>query len=133
MDVAMADRVEVLQQTLLRRMLASGDGSLLPLRFRAEVVAKYRAVEGAQVIRTQTVGRVALRGLWSLDMGIVDGDGASDAEVHVTFGDVVERLPERERDHWVAHLIAGPASENYLQMKMAASACIDDGETVVWT
>ena len=129
----MVDRAEVLQQTLLRRMLASGDGSLLPLRFRAEVASKYRAIEGAQVIRTRTVGRVALRGLWSLDMGIVDGEGASGVEVHLTFGDLVERLPERERDHWVAHLIAGPASENFLQMKMAASACIDDGETVAWT
>jgi hypothetical protein len=128
----MADRIHALQQALLRRMLASGDGLLLPLRFRADVVAKYRAIEGAQVIRTRTVGRVALRGRWSLDMGIVD-DAPGGPEVHVTFGDLVQRLPEREREHWVAHLIAESASEHFLQMKMTASACVDDGETVAWT
>ncbi|RLT42452.1 MAG: hypothetical protein DWI58_06550 [Chloroflexi bacterium] len=128
----MADRAGALQQTLLRRVLASGDGLLLPLRFSAEVVEKYRAIEGAQVIRTRTVGRVALRGQWSLDMGIAD-DASGGAEVQVTLGDLVQRLPERERDHWVAHLIAEPASENFLQMKMASNACIDDGDTVAWT
>ena len=117
---------------LLRRMLTSGDGLLLPLRFSAEVVAKYRAIEGAQVIRTRTVGRIALRGLWSLDMGIVD-DAPGGPEVQVTLGDLIHRLPERERDHWIAHLVSEPASENFLQMKMASNACIDDGETVAWT
>ena len=57
----MTDRAGVLRQALLRRMLASGDGLLQPLRFRVEVVAKYRAIEGAQVIRTRSVGRVAIR------------------------------------------------------------------------
>ena len=128
----MVDRAGVLQQVLLRRMLASGDGLLLPLRFSAEVVEKYRAIEGAQVIRTRTVGRVALRGLWSLDMGITD-DAPGGAEVQVTLGDLVQRLPERERDHWIAHLVAEPVSENFIQMKMASNACIDDGDTVAWT
>ena len=127
----MADRAGVLQQVLLRRALASGDGLSLPLRFSAEVVAKYRSIEGAQVIRTRTVGRVAVRGQWSLDMGIVD-DAPGGAEVQVTLGDFMQRLPEREREHWIAHLVAEPASENFLQMKMAANACIDDGETAAW-
>ncbi len=127
----MANRAGVLQQVLLRRALASGDGLGLPLRFSAEVVARYRAIEGTQVIRTRTVGRIARRGQWSLDMGIVD-DAPGGAEVHVTLGDLIQRLPERERDHWIAHLVAEPASENFLQMKMAANACIDDGETVDW-
>ena len=128
----MTNRAGVQQQVLLRRMLTSGDGLLLPLRFSAEVVAKDRAIEGAQVIRTRTVGRIALRGLWSLDMGIVD-DAPGGPEVHVTLGDLIHRLPERERDHWIAHLVSEPASENFLQMKMASNACIDDGETVAWT
>lgn len=127
----MADRAGVLQQVLLRRALASGDGLSLPLRFSADVVAKYRSIEGAQVIRTRTVGRVAIRGRWSLDMGIVD-DAPGGPEVQVTVGDLVQRLPERERDHWIAHLVAEPASENFLQMKMATNACIDDGETADW-
>lgn len=128
----MTERAGVLQQAVLRRALSSGDGFGLPLRFSAEVVAKYRAIEGAQVIRTRSVGRVALRGQWSLDMGIVD-DAPGGAEVQVTLGDLIQRLPERERDHWIAHLVSEPASEHFLQMKMAPNACVDDGETGAWT
>lgn len=123
----------MLQQALLRRMLASGDGLLQPLRFHAEVVAKYRDIEGAQVIRTRTVGRVAIRGRWLLDMGIVDGASPADAEVQVTLGDLLQRLPEGEREHWIAHLVAEPVSANFLQIKLSSGACIDDGETAPWT
>jgi len=123
----------VLQQALLRRMLASGDGLQQPLRFQAGVVAKYRGIEGAQVIRTRTVGRVAIRGRWSLDMGIVDGASPADAEVQVTLGDLLQRLPEGEREHWIAHLVAEPVSANFLQIKLSSGACIDDGETAAWT
>jgi len=131
----MAGDAEMLQQTLLRRALAGGDGLDLPLRFRATVVDKYRAVEGAKVVRTRTVGRVTLPNRWSLDMGIVDGPDVPPgaAEVQVTLGDLLHRLPEGEREHWIAHLVAGPASANYLRIKMAANACIDDGETAPWT
>ena len=129
----MTDRAGVLRQALLRRMLASGDGLLQPLRFRVEVVAKYRAIEGAQVIRTRSVGRVAIRGRWSLDMGIVDGASPEDTEVQVTLGDLLQRLPEGEREHWIGHLVAEPASANFLQIKLSSGACIDDGETAAWT
>ena len=122
----------MLQQALLRRMLASGDGLQQPLRFRVEVVAKYRDIEGAQVIRTRTVGRVAIRGRWSLDMGIVDGASLPDTEVQVTLGDLLQRLPEGEREHWIAHLMAEPVSANFLQIKLSSGACIDDGETAPW-
>jgi hypothetical protein len=129
------DRVATLEQTILRRVLASGDGRRLHLRFRADVVDRYREVGGAQLIRTRTVGRVNLPGKWSLDMGIVDGDRAPQTgpEVHVTLGDLIDRLPEDERAHWIAHLVPHPASENFLQMTMAAAACIDDGEPEAWT
>ncbi len=129
----MAAQADVLQQALLRRALASGDVLLLPLRFRADVVEKYRAVEDAQVVRTRTVGRVAIRGRWSLDMGIVDGVSPADTEVQVALGDLLQRLPEGEREHWIAHLLAEPASANFLQMKLSSGACIDDGETAAWT
>jgi len=114
-------------------MLASGDGLLQPLRFRADVVAKYRNIEGAQVIRTRTLGRVAIRGRWSLDMGIIDSTSPAETEVQVTFGDLLQRLPEAEWEHWIAHLVAEPVDANFLQIKLSSGACIDDGETVVWT
>jgi hypothetical protein len=128
------DRALILEQTLLRRVLASGDARRIHIRFRAEVVDRYRELPGAQLIRTRTVGRVAIPSKWSLDMGIVDGDSTppSGAEVHVPLGDLIDRLPEDERAHWIEHLVAQPASEAYLQMTMAAGACIDDGETEPW-
>lgn len=129
-----ADRAVALEQTLLRRVLASGDARRLHVRFRADVVERYREVPGAQLIRTRTVGRVTIPSKWSLDMGIVDGDAApaTGPEVHVPIGDFIDRLPEDERAHWLDHLVPQPASEAYLQMALAAGACIDDGETGPW-
>ena len=120
-----------LEQAILRRVLNSGDGRAQHLRFRAEVLERYRAMENAQLIRTATVGRVAMRGGWSLDVGIAEEPGRAPV-LHATLGDLLDRLPERERDHWVAHLVPQPASANFLQMRMAAGACIDDGEPRAW-
>ena len=135
--MAADDRSAPLEQALLRRVLASaeaGDGGRLHVRFRADVVDRYRTMPGAVLQRTRTVGRVQLPNRWSLDMGIVDG-GAAPAEgpeVHVTLADLRERLPEDERAHWIAHLVPQPLSANFLAMKMASAACIDDGDTETW-
>ena len=120
-----------LEQAILRRVLRSGDGRALHLRFRAEVLQKYREHPDAQLIRTATVGRVSIPGSWSLDVGIVEPPGEP-VVLHTTLGDLLDRLPERERDHWVEHLVPEPASVNFLQMRMAAGACIDDGEPRPW-
>ncbi len=130
-----------LEQTLLRRVLASGDGRRLHLRFDAGVLDRYRSMSGAQLIRTRTVGRITVPNRWSLDVGIApldeDASMSRDASsggvvLHATLGDLLDRLPEEERDHWIAHLAPQPASLNFLQMKMAAGACIDDGEPEAW-
>lgn len=120
-----------MEQTLLRRVLGSGDGRRLHVRFDAAVLDRYRPMPGAELIRTDTVGRVGIRNKWSLDVGIGE-DSTGGAVLHATLGDLLDRLPEEERDHWVAHLVALPASVNFLQMKMAAGACIDDGEPRAW-
>lgn len=126
----------VLQQSLMRRALAAQDGARLHVRFAIAVVDRYRAQANAQVMRTRTVGRIAIPGRWTLDFGIVDGVDGSDAagpgEVHVPFVDLVERLPESEREHWIEHLVETPASAAFVQMRMTPSACIDDGETQDW-
>jgi hypothetical protein len=125
-----------LQQRLLRRALAAGDAARLHVRFRAEVVDRYRELASAELMRTRSVGRVAVAGRWSIDLGIVEeGDlpegGAP--EVHVAFADLVARLPEEEWDHWVAHAVDWPASTNFLMMSLAGgAACLDDGDTVPW-
>jgi hypothetical protein len=120
-----------LQQRLLRRALAAGDAARLHLRFRAEVVDRYRELPSAELMRTRTVGRIAVAGRWSLDLGIVEEGDA--AEVHVAFADLLERLPEEERDHWLAHAVDWPASTNFLMMSLTGgAACLDDGDTVRW-
>jgi hypothetical protein len=117
-----------LQQTLVRRALAAREPGRLPLRFAAAVLDRYRAIEGVQLVRTRTVGRVAIPGRWSLDVGI-----AQDGSLHVPFADIVERVPEDEWPHWVEHLIDEPLSAAFLQMRMTAGACIDDGDTEAWS
>jgi hypothetical protein len=131
----MASTTLTLQQAILRRALAARDAGALALRFRAAVVDRYRERAGAQVIRTRTVGRIAVPGRWSLDLGIVDGDAAPPGgpEVHLPFQDFADRLPEAEWPHWLEHLVETPASANFLQMRMTPGACIDDGETEDWT
>lgn len=122
---------ESLEQVILRRVLNAGDGRALHIRFRAEVLERYREMPDARLIRTATVGRVSVPGSWSLDVGIAEEAGA-DPVLHATLGDLIDRLPERERDHWIAHLLPQPASTNFFQMRMAAGACIDDGEPRAW-
>lgn len=127
-----AKAAAALEQSLLRRVLSSGDGRRLHLRFRPEVVERYRGMPGAQIIRTRTVGRIAFANRWSLDLGIAETE-AGETLLHATLGDLLDRVPEDERDHWIAHLWIEPASTNFLQMKMVAGACIDDGEPEAWT
>jgi hypothetical protein len=117
-----------LQQTLLRRALAAHEAGRLHLRFDARVVERYRRLSGAQVMRTSSVGRVSVPGRWSLDLGIVAGDG----EVHLPMQDLLDRLPEQEWPHWIEHLVETPASVNFLKMRQASAACIDDGEPERW-
>jgi hypothetical protein len=132
----MTSGVEVIQQSLLRRALAARDGGRLHVRFHASVVDRYRALANAGVMRTRTVGRIAIPGRWSLDFGIAEGagegGGAAPVEVHVPFQDLVERLPDSEWEHWIGHLVASPASVAFVQMRMTPTACIDDGETQDW-
>lgn len=122
----------MLERALLRRALSAGDPGRVQLRFDASVVDRYRARANATLLRTRTVGRVAIAGRWSVDVGL-----ASTAEgrelVHLPVADLIERLPEEEWEHWLVHLESGPASASYLRMRMSPQACIDDGEPGEWT
>lgn len=125
---------ETSEATATRRLLLSrvltgrAEADLYPVRFRGEVIERYRALPGAQVIRTRNVGRVALARQWSLDVGIDDHTG----EVSVPLRDLAGRLPEAERDHWLDHLVDEPGSAVFLRMQFAGAACIDDGEPEAW-
>ena len=117
------------RRLLLARALSGRAGiDLYPVRFRAEVIQRYRALPDVQVIRTRNVGRLSLSRQWSLDVGIDDDAG----EVSVPLRDLAGRLPEAERDHWLDHLVDEPGSAVFLRMQFAGAACIDDGEPEAW-
>ena len=48
------------------------------------------------------------------------------------FGDVMNNLPEAEREHWADHAVALPMSDAFLQMQLQPSSCFDDGELRAW-
>lgn len=95
-----------LQRQVLSRALKAGDPGRLHLRFDAAVIQRYRELGGSQIVRTRTVGRVALPGRRSLDVSI----SADGSEVHLPVRDLLDRLPEDEWQHWVDHLIVVPFS-----------------------
>lgn len=117
-----------LQQSVLRRALGARDAGALHLRFAAAALDRYRSAEGAQLLRTRSVGRIAIPGRWTLDVGI-----APDGSLHLPFQDLVERLPEGEWEHWLSHLVVEPASIAFLQMRLSSAACIEDGDTEPWS
>jgi hypothetical protein len=118
---------EAVYRVALRRGLASEDPSLIELHFDVAVLDRYREGAGFSIIRTDTVGRVRKQGGWSLDFGISPDEDM----VHVTFGQLLT-LPDAEREHFAGHARLLPASRVFLQMRMAAGACIDDGEVRSW-
>ncbi|MCH8994187.1 MAG: hypothetical protein IH959_04380 [Chloroflexi bacterium] len=118
---------------IYRRAFAAQDPALLQLSFTAAVLDKYRAAAGYELIRTDTVGRLKREGGWTIDLGIGDlGSGEEGGIIHACLRDVLHALPEAEREHWAQHVVALPMSRTFLQMRLAAGACIDDGEVRAW-
>ena len=124
----MADDANPYLTLAYRRAFAGQDPALVQVSFAAGVLDKYRGAPGYSLIRTDTVGRLKREGGWSLDLGI----GESEQTVHACLQDLFSALPEGERDHWAQHVVALPMSRNFLQMRLAAGACIDDGEVRPW-
>ena len=115
-------------RVLGRRALMNRDPALLQVAFDAAVIERYRGQAAYQVIRTKTAGRVKKQGGWSLDFGIGEGD----ALVHASWSQLAQNLPDGEREHWAAHVIDLPLSENFLRMQLSPGSCFDDGEARTW-
>lgn len=98
------------------------------LFFRASVLDRYRGREGFAVQRTDTAGRVRQAGGFSLDFGIAPGE----ALIHAPASEVAARLPESEREHWLAHLELLPHSRHFVRMRMNPASCFEDGEIRPW-
>jgi hypothetical protein len=110
-----------------RRALTSGDPALVQISFDAAVLEKYRGAVGYSLIRTDTAGRVKREGGWTLDAGI-----AEDGSIHASLGDLLQQLPEEEREHWAQHVVSLPLSANFLAMRLRPNSCFDDGEVRAW-
>ncbi len=124
---AAESRIQPDLRPLFARVLG-GDLAATPVWFEMAVIDDYRTRAGWRLLRTNTVGRVRSPDGWSLDFGIVD-DGKL---IHVPVGDLSQRLPASERQHWIDHLVAPAASRNFILMRLGAAACIDDGELRDW-
>jgi hypothetical protein len=112
---------------LLARALG-GDLGLVQLWFSASLLERYRGLSGWRVMRTNSVGRVQSPDGWSLDFGIAPGEQI----VHAAVADLAQRLPASERQHWLAHLVAGATSRNFVTMRLVPGSCIDDGDLRPW-
>ena len=96
------------------------------IRFDVAVLDAYLEKSDVRVTRTRTVGRV--KGpTWSVDFGIAPDEKT----IHVTLGQLIQKLPEREREQWLNHVTDDRYSENYLKMQ-GSHACIDDGNLRGW-
>ena len=110
------------------RAAANGDAAALPLRFRAGVLERYLERPDNRILRSDTIGRLLRPGKPVLDFGIV----ADEREIHIRFADLVQIVPEDERDHWLDHLIAPQLSRTLLKMQLTPGACHDDGPLRDW-
>jgi hypothetical protein len=111
-----------------RRALTLGDSALVQVHFHASVLDKYRGAPGFELIRTNTVGRIKREGGWTIDLGI----GEEGALVHACLGDLLQALPEGEREHWAEHAVTPPVSRMFVQMRLTPGSCFDDGEVRPW-
>jgi hypothetical protein len=110
-----------------RRALTTQNPALVQVSFDSAVLEKYRA-PGYSLIRTNTVGRVTRQGGWTLDLGI----GEEGRTVHACVGDLLNNLPDAEREHWAQHVVSLPLSANFLAMRLQPNSCFDDGEVRPW-
>ena len=110
------------------RAVSQGDCGPLPLRLSVRVLDRYLERAENRVLRTDTIGRLLQPSKPVIDFGIV-GDGR---EIHIRFADLVQLVPESEREHWLDHLIAPELSQTLLKMQLTPGACHDDGEVREW-
>ncbi len=99
---------------------------LAQIVFDVAVLDKYLSQSDAKVSRTRSVGRIKTP-TWSLDFGIAPDEKT----LHVTLSNLLQKLPEKERDHWFSHADDSRFSENFLKMQ-GSHACIDDGNLRAW-
>src|SRR5512141_2890704 len=106
-------------KVLYRRAMVNGDPALVQLTFDQGVLDRYRGDAAYRVMRTNSAGRVAKAGGWSLDFGIGEGD----ALIHLSWQALMERLPEPEREHWAGYASGPDLSHNFVRMQLSPGSC----------
>src|SRR5574341_2628620 len=109
---------------LYGRILKEGNALLAPVFLRVEVLQKYHETAAYSVVRTDTIGRLRRPGAWMIDFGIAEDEQTID----VTLDDLMHRLPEAERAHWIEHIVTPALSGNFVKAKLSPITCIEDGE-----
>ena len=99
---------------------------LAQVQFDVAVLDAYLDKSDVRISRTRSVGRVKAA-TWSVDFGIAPDEKT----IHVTLNQLIQKLPERERETWLSHVSADRFSDNYLKMQ-GSHACIDDGNLRGW-
>jgi hypothetical protein len=98
------------------------------LFFSANVLDKYRGSSDYKIIRTDTSGRLSRPGGWSVDFGI---SGEGDSIIHIPVESLVHRIPDAEKEHWLAHMVSLPMSANFVK-GLIRPGCLDDGNIRSW-
>ena len=121
------DAVAAQRLVFYRRLVGGNRSDLAQVWFDTAVLAPYRTRPGYKLYRSDTMG--LLQGPhWRLDFGIA-GD---DTLLHLSVSALCDQLPEREREHWLAHLHTPSVSRAYLVTQLARGTCLADGEIRVW-
>ncbi|MGH8103505.1 MAG: hypothetical protein ACREJQ_03175 [bacterium] len=118
----------LLRERFCRKTLETGDSRLAQVWMDAAVQNRYRGMADYALGRTNTIGRLTRRNLWTLDFGIASGE----ALIHASLSELVNILPASERDHWANHVVSLPYSEHFIATRLAPASCIDDGDFRPW-
>jgi hypothetical protein len=85
-----------------RRAFSSQDPALVQISFDPRVLDKYRSSAAFTLIRSETAGRISKEGGWTIDVGITNDS------IHASLKDLLDNLPDEEREHWAMHLVTLP-------------------------
>lgn len=118
--------VPIIKQ-LFSKALKDGQLEKLPIYLDASVLDSYKEKDDYKIIRTDTSGRISKTGGWSLDFGI----SHDDAILQVTAESFVHRIPDKEKEQWLAHLVSLPTSQNFIK-GVIRPGCLDDGAIRSW-
>ena len=123
----MAEERSSVLQDLVKRVLDTGKYDLMQVWFDSAVLQKYREDPDCRILRSDTAGRLRGPGGWMVNFGI----SPQDTYIHMSIATALG-ISDREREHWLAHVVSLPVGQNFLRMTLNPNACIGDGDSREW-